>query len=313
MGALNGARVLVTGATGFIGRQLVGRLRGEGLSRLVLLARRPIEGSHGAEVSIACDLADVRSTTWRDASVEAFDIVFHLAASIVKTRTQDPSRADIVRSNVVGTNALLESLQASRCRFVFASAVDVFAPSEDVIDESSPLRTAELYPASKLMGEALVSDWAHRAGSSALIARVGHVYGPGEAAFGKAIPTFIRAALDGRPLIVYGDGSTARDLLYVTDAAEALVRAASASLDEESTVMIVAGSSSTTIAELAHHVAGLAGRPGSVTFERDRDAGCSTRFNTEKMKRLIGEWRQVPLSVGLREEIDYFRRGPTET
>jgi nucleoside-diphosphate-sugar epimerase len=191
---------------------------------------------------------------------------------------------------------------------VFASAVDVFAPSQGLIDESSPVRNTELYPASKLMGEALVSDWAQQTGSSAVLARVGHVYGPGEGAFGKAIPTFIRAALEDRPLIVYGDGSTMRDLFYVADVVEALIRTATASFDEKSTVMILAGSSSTTVAALAHQIADIAGKPGLVKFDRDRDGGYSTRFNTEKMKRLIGDWMSVPLSVGLHAEVEYFKR-----
>ncbi len=308
MGALSGASVLVTGATGFVGAHLVERLRNEHLSRLALLSRRPIHHVGDGQVAIASDLADLSPSTWGDAGLDAFDVVFHLGAATQRSRTGRLDGEAVLRTNVVGTHALLQSLSGStRCRVVFASAVDVFASSEKVIDESSPVRDTGLYPMSKLMGEALVADWADRTGSQAIIARVGHVYGPGEGAYGKAVPTFIQAALDGRPLVVYGDGSAERDLLYVADAVEALVRASLVPLAEPSTTVIVAGAGSTPIAEIARQVAEMAGRPELVKFERDRPAGHSTRFNIEKMRRLLGDWDRVSLRGGLRNEMEHFK------
>jgi nucleoside-diphosphate-sugar epimerase len=307
MGALSGAHVLVTGATGFIGTHLVNRLRTEELSRLALLSRHPIEEVRGYEVAIAGDLAEIRSTTWSSASSDEFDVVFHLGGAMPRAVDKGPSPGDIVRSNVLGTQSLLGSLQSRPCRFVFTSTVDVFLPSDGVIDETSPTRSTGLYPVSKLMGEALVSNWARQTGSSAVIGRLGHIYGPGEGAFGKAIPTWIRAALEDLPLIVYGDGSVLRDLLYVTDAVEALIRAATVSYDEPSTVVILASSSSTAVAELAQQIADIVGKPGLVKFARDWDSGYSTRFSTEHMNRLLGNWSRVPLRDGLIAEVEYFR------
>lgn len=311
MGSLSGARVLVTGATGFIGTHLVSRLRTEKLSGLALLSRHRIEDVGADEVAIAGDLAELRGTTWANAALKSFDIVFHLGGAVLTTKDLRLSRDDIVRSNVVGTQALLESMPAKACRVVFASAVDVFLPSTGLIDESSPTGNTGLYPASKLMGEALVSDWASDTGSSAAICRLGHVYGPGEGAFGKAIPTWIRAALEARPLRVYGDGSAVRDLLYVSDAVEALIRAATASYRDRSTLMILASSATVSMAELARQIAGIAGKPELVEFVPEHDSGHSTRFNTQEMIRRLGKWRHVPLRDGLIAEVDYFKREMT--
>jgi nucleoside-diphosphate-sugar epimerase len=99
----------------------------------------------------------------------------------------------------------------------------------------------------------------------------------------------------------------------VTDAAEALIRAATGSYDEQTTVMILAGNTSTTVAELAKQIIHISGKPGLVKFDRERDAGYSARFSTERMNRLIGDWNHVPLSVGLQAELEYFRGGLTRT
>jgi nucleoside-diphosphate-sugar epimerase len=261
-----------------------------------------------AEVVIAGDLAELQGTTWARASLQSFDVVFHLASAVLKAKELRLNRDDIVRSNVMGTQALLDSLTAKQSRFVFASTADVFLPSTGVIDESSPTGNTGLYPASKLMGEALISDWANETGSSAALCRLGNVYGPGEGAFGKAIPTWIRAALEGRPVRVYGDGSAVRHHLYVSDAVEALIRAATASYPDRSTVMILASSTSVGMAEVARRIAEVAGKPELVEFIPHHDSGHSTRFSTQEMSRRLGQWRPVPLRDGLVAEFDYFKR-----
>ena len=305
MDALTGASVLVTGANGFIGAHLAKRLRTERLSRLVLVSRHSPNASSDVEVAISKDLTELTSSSWSEMSIPTFDIVFHLGAVTPKTRVD--SLNDVVNANVMGTQRLLESLPTKPHRLVFTSAVDVFAPSNGVIREFSPVRSSGLYPVSKLMGEALVSAWANRTGGSAVIARMGHIYGPGEERYEKAIPNFIRAALDNQPLKVHGDGSVLTDLFYVDDAVEALVRAATFPTEEQSTTVIVASHESVSVVTIAEHIVAIVGGHVSIQFDPLKDAGWGTRFSTEKMRRLLGTWPRVPLRDGLESEVEYFK------
>lgn len=308
MDALTGARILVTGATGFIGSHLVNRLRKERLARLVLVSRHRPSTRSQVETSIAADLRQLSSTTWNELSVPAFDIVFHLGALTPKSKTTPLNPSDVVNTNVQGTLRLLDSLSPRPQRFIFASAVDVFAPSSGIIREFSPVTNSGLYATSKLMGEALVSDWAHQTSCSAVIARIGHLYGPGEKDYEKAIPTFIRAALNSFPLTIHGDGSVLRDLFYIDDVIEALMRAATYPKDEVSSILILGSHHSVSVAEIAQQIVTIVGNGTPIHFDSRREPGNSTRLNTEKMNRLLGSWNRVRLSEGLVAEVEYFKR-----
>jgi nucleoside-diphosphate-sugar epimerase len=184
-------KVLVTGASGFLGGSLCTELAQRG-HESVAMVRRP--GSGPADVAeVRGDLADAESL--RDALASASpEVVVHLAAEIASQR----SAAKVREANVEGTKRVIEAAEAAGTRrLVFASTVVTGDAGGELLDESSTLPVQTVYGASKQEGERLVRD----SGLEDVVLRPSHVYGPGgwfEEEFVKRLRQPGRFAVIGR-------------------------------------------------------------------------------------------------------------------
>ncbi|WP_324718095.1 SDR family NAD(P)-dependent oxidoreductase [Carboxydochorda subterranea] len=230
-------RVLVTGGAGFIGSHLVDRLVERGDEVAVVdnfdpfyepaVKRANIE-RHVASGAIVLFEADIRN---RAAMEQIFwevrpEIVLHLAAKAgVRPSLEDPrGYADV---NVMGTVNLLELAREHGVgRFVFGSSSSVYGGNEKVpFAEDDPiLRPASPYGATKAAGEALCESFAAAYGLPVVALRFFTVYGPRQRP-DLAIHKFARLMLAGRPIPVYGDGTTERDYTYIDDIITGIERA----------------------------------------------------------------------------------------
>ncbi len=305
---LKGKTILVTGGTGFIGTHLVSRLRADENIRLVLLSRKPVQEDRKNETWICSSLDDLSSETWRQVGVKHIDILFHLGAFTPKFRTEADRVEEVYRANLIGTRCLLDSLPSPPDRIVFSSTLDVYAvpPANGLLDEVSPLGPSGLYGISKLFCEQLIRVYATRFGCGYSILRYGHIFGPGEGAYGKLIPQMIRGLLQGKEPVLYGNGSAERDFLYVSDAVEATLRAAVSDKNELGPINIVRGASA-SIRSIAEKLIKLTGFEGEIKYLTDKPNGYSLRFDNRMMREIFGEWNLVSLEEGLRHEVDYFR------
>lgn len=303
---LSGRTVLVTGATGFLGRRLLARLRAITDVRRVALTRSEPPANDDNVTWIRTSLEEIDAETWKRADLARIDTVFHLGAFTPKS-ADEVNRIDaIYRDNLIGLRALLESLPDGVKSFVFASTLDVYAPTAEGVslDEESLTAPAGLYGASKLFGETLVRIEAKRRGFTCAVLRYGHLFGPGEEAYRKLIPQTIRQLRRGDLPTLHGDGGALRDFLYVDDAVEATVRAAALG-DLTGPLNIVRGESR-PIREIVEILVGLTGFDGGIKFLTDRDPGRSLRFDAGRMRAALGSWPLVSLEDGLREEADAF-------
>src|SRR5262245_2344399 len=232
---LSGRRVVVTGGAGFIGSHLVGRLVADGARVVVLDSLRCGSAANLGAAAGRVDL--VRFTLGHDdpaaldAHLAGADTVFHLAA---EKHQQSASRPrELLRANVEGTHDLLDAAARHGIRrVVFTSSLYAYGRmTGPPCAESDPLQPSTLYGISKVTGEQLLRLFAARHGLPSTVLRLYFIYGPRQFAglgYKSVILQNFERILRGEPPVIHGDGTQALDYVYVADAVEALLLAATA-------------------------------------------------------------------------------------
>lgn len=228
----SGVRVLVTGGAGFIGSHLVAALVGDGVDVTVVddlsTGRRAnLDGLAGVRL-IESDLGEAIGQLEREPN---FDRVYHLAAAVgVDLVLDDPVRA--IEVNVETTAALLRYLSTHGCpRTLIASSSEVYGkPGASVFSEDddslygSTGVTRWSYAHAKALDEHLAFGYHATRGLSTVVARFFNTVGPRQRGrYGMVLPRFVRAALDGEPLRVFGDGMQTRCFCDVRDVVPAVI------------------------------------------------------------------------------------------
>jgi nucleoside-diphosphate-sugar epimerase len=204
--------MLVTGATGFLGRAVCAELIARGRA-VAVLVRTPGSEPPGT-VPVVGDLTDPAAIN-AAARFAAQDCVVHLAAEIGTQR--DPRKIDDV--NVVGMRLLVDACEAAGVRrLVFASTVVTGDAHGALLTEQIPLPVQTAYGRSKQEGERILRD----STLEGVVIRPGHIYGPGGWYAGEVVTRLRRP---GR-FVVVGDGTNLWDVVHVADVANAIVDAA---------------------------------------------------------------------------------------
>lgn len=289
--------ILLTGATGFVGRHLLdGLLLKYGPGEIVAYTRSPIAG-----VKCICHNGyEAESFDFLAMGLGDIETILHAGAFIPKNNTESDNQV-LADLNVFVTNCLLKARLPNLKRFVYLSTVDVYAPGV-VIDESSPLGSMNPYSRSKLLGEELVKEWAKMQGNIGQVLRLGHVYGPGEEKFRKIIPETMRRIINGQPLCVFGTGKQRRSFIYVKDASRAIL----AALDLERNIepINIAGCYSISMDELIKLITEISDTKPIVEIVPSSDER-DLVFDTSKMRKYLLA-NEIPLHDGLKMEWDYM-------
>ena len=219
-------RVLVTGATGMVGSQLVHRLVGDGASVIALVC------DHDPQSELIRSGLITRTTVVNGrledfAAVERavvghdVDTIFHLGAQTIVGTAQRSPRATF-EANIQGTWNVLDAarMHADLVRRVVVASSDKAYGTQPVLpyDEDMPLTGRAPYEVSKSCTDLIAQSYAHTYDLPVTIARCGNIYGPGDLNWSRIIPGTIRSLLHGQTPVLRSDGTFKRDYLHVDDA-----------------------------------------------------------------------------------------------
>ncbi len=245
---LNGSRVLVTGADGFIGSHLAERLVREGASvRAFVMYNMTsswgwLDGSDPTLLdSMEIVSGDVRDTEQVAEAVRGCDVVFHLAALISVPYSYKAPRS-FVDTNVVGTLNVLEAArQHGGAKVIQTSSSEVYGtPEQTPIRESHPMQAQSPYAASKIAADVLAESYHRSYDLPVVVLRPFNTYGPRQSAR-AVLPTILTQILSGKSEIELGALWPRRDLTYVDDTVAGFLRAAEVDEAVGSTVQLGTG------------------------------------------------------------------------
>ncbi len=206
--------VLILGAAGFIGRHLAEAIASSGRT-VIAATRQAATFKHPLirNVAASFDSADGFKSLLADSCA-----IVHAASVSTPSSSAAQPQLD---GNLRTTLALIEALQAcpDRRLLYLSSGGTLYGDRDRSAREDDPLRPRSYHGAGKAAAEHFVHAWSMQYGGTAIVLRPSNVYGPGQFprhGFG-IIPTAFQCARDGKPLTIWGDGSTLRDYLYVDD------------------------------------------------------------------------------------------------
>jgi nucleoside-diphosphate-sugar epimerase len=308
-------KTIVTGAAGFIGSHLAASLLADGHEVLGIDCFTDYYPRAAKEANLAPlrEHAHFRLVEERlqDAELprhlEGAFAVFHLAAQAGVRASWGREFAHYTEHNVLATQRLLEAaLEAGRPRIVYASSSSVYGDAAVLpLREDGPCRPVSPYGVTKLAAEHLARLYHRNHGLPTVSLRFFTVYGPRQRP-DMAFHRFLKAARDGQPITVYGDGSQTRDFTYVDDIVSA-VRAAALS-GQPGSVYNVGGGERVALNEVLRLIESVTGRRLQVQRQEPQMGDMKDTFaDTSAASRDLGFRSTVGLAEGLAREWQWIR------
>lgn len=316
---------LVTGVAGFIGSHLTERLISEGYHVIGVdaftdyyprqMKERNLANLRGHErfELIEGDLLDLDLVALLQGELSAglaadIEFVFHFAAQPGVRASWGENFEVYVRSNVLATQRLLEGAKETKLKkFVYASSSSVYGDAQSFpTPEDVTPHPISPYGVTKLAGEHLCQLYWRNYGVPMVCLRYFTVYGARQRP-DMAFYRFIKAMLEEKEIVVYGDGEQTRDFTHVDDAVEAAIRAIEAPVVGE--VFNIGGGSPVAINEVISALEDILGRRARVRhIEPQRGDVRDTWAEIAKAARVLGYHPQVRLVDGLQEQVSWMQR-----
>lgn len=304
-------RVLVTGGSGFIGSHLCERLLNDGYDVLA------VDNYYSSTKDNIAHLLDhprfeiLRHDVTFPLYVEV-DEIYHLACPASPIHYQrDPVQT--TKTAVHGSINMLGLAKRTGARILLTSTSEVYGDplqhpqSEDYWGNVNPIGPRACYDEGKRAAETLFFDYRRQHGLSIKVARLFNTYGPRMHPHdGRVVSNFIMAALENRPLPVYGTGDQTRSFCYVDDLIDGLI-ALMSSADEVTGPINLGNPGEFTIAELADLVTEMIDSTGGIEYlPLPQDDPVRRQPDITRARRILGWEPTIELREGLARTIEYF-------
>jgi UDP-glucose 4-epimerase len=221
-------KIAITGGAGYIGSTLVKRLLDQHIEVVSIDDLSRGNYNHlkniGADEKARLIQGDIRDTEVLEKEFRGSDAIAHLAAITGLILCRESPR-EAVSVNIYGTHQVLETARKRDIeKVVFCSSAAVYGkPKTLPVKEDHPLRPLNLYGVTKLAGEKLMEAYHDNHGIQTISLRFGNVYGMGlYTNYDTVIPKFVKQAITGQALTIYGDGKSTRDFVHVEDIIQAM-------------------------------------------------------------------------------------------
>ncbi len=320
-------RVLITGGAGFIGSHLSDAYiaRGDEVYVIDDLSTGSIENIHHLKHNplFHYTIDSVHNQPVVAELVDQCDVIVHLAAAVgVKLIVESPVRT--IETNVHGTEVVLSLANKKKKKVLIASTSEVYGLSAEVpfredgnLVMGATTKGRWSYACSKAIDEFLALAYWREKKLPTVVVRLFNTVGPRQTGqYGMVIPTFVKQALAGRPITIYGDGTQSRCFGFVGDVVQALIRL----MDHEDAVgqvFNIGSSEEVTIHELAERVKALTQSDSEITFT-PYDEAYEEGFedmprrvpDISKVRELVGFRPQMSLEGILQSVINYHSGRP---
>jgi len=323
MDALNlrNARILVTGGAGLIGSHIVDRLVNESPAEIVVLdnfvrGRRENLAQAMPSGKVTIVEGDIRDRQLVTGAMQGIDVVFHQAAIRITQCAEEPALAMDVLVN--GTFIVLDAArQAGVRKVVAASSASVYGLADrfPTDEQHHPYNNRTLYGSAKAFNEGLLRSFNEMFGLEYVALRYFNVYGPRMDIYGAYTEVLIRwmdRILEGKPPLIFGDGTQTMDFIYVKDIARANILAAESPISDE--VFNIACGVETSLNDLAYALMKVMDVDIPLEYGPERKVNPVPRrlADTSSARDKIGFTAQVQLEAGLRELVEWWHTQKSE-
>jgi nucleoside-diphosphate-sugar epimerase len=308
-------KLLITGAAGFIGSHLAETLLAQGHRVIGIdnfldyyprwMKEKNLEGVRtkpGFEF-IEADLLETDLV----GLVKPLEGVIHLAAQAGVRASWGENFRTYSDNNVLATQRLLEACRGEGIKkFIYASSSSLYGDTDDLpMREESILRPVSPYGVSKAAGEYLTYLYYKNFGLPTVSLRFFTVYGPRQRP-DMAFHRFFKAGMEGKPLVVWGDGEQSRDFTFIDDIVQGCGRALEAGRD--GSVYNIGGGSRQTLNEVLEAMRRITGKSLEVNYQPVQKGDVRhTGASLEKIKMELGYNPQVSMMEGLEREWEWVR------
>lgn len=313
-------RIIVTGAAGFLGSHLCDRLLKEGHEIIGMdnfITGRPENLAHlGNQERFTFIEHDV--SNFIEVPEGGLDAIMHFASPASPNPNSPYGYVNLpiqtMKAGALGTLNSLGVARAYNARFLLASTSEIYGDPqihpqpETYWGHVNPIGERSVYDEAKRFAEALTLAYHNYHGIDTRIVRIFNTYGPRmRLDDGRAVPNFIKQALNGQPLTIYGDGSQTRSFCYVDDLIEGIYRLL---LSNEHLPVNLGNTDEKTILELAEIINSLSENNGGLTILPDKRGEGDPQRRRPDISRAqkILNWKPtIGLEDGLKKTIPYFQ------